>query len=81
MPQNQRILHRDDILEAHFEDDSEVSVQSTIFWHVPDATEGEIRVAKEKAVQSFYCTVQRRNLKGKGKVVRLFVVGKGSTVV
>ena len=42
------------MLEAHFDDDSVVSVQPTVFWHVPDATEGEIRAAKEKAVQRFY---------------------------
>ena len=69
LEQTQRLCHRDDLLEAHFDDDSVVSVQSTVFWHVPDATEGEIRAAKEKAVQRFYCTVQRRNIKKKGKVV------------
>ena len=64
-----------------------VSVQQTIFWHAPDATEGEIRAAKEKAVQRFYCTVQRRNVKKKGKVVSrristvFSVIGKGSTTV
>ena len=72
--QNQRIHRRDDLLEAHFEDDSVVNYQPTVFWHVPDATEGEIMAAKEKAVQRFYYTVQRRNIRKKGKGVRMMYI-------
>lgn len=76
-----RLCRRDDVLEAHFEDDSVVNSQPTIFWYLPDVTEEELGVAKEKAVQAFYCTMQRRNLKGKAvwSYTQLVVrgVGKG----
>ena len=65
LEQDQRLFHRDDIVDAHLDGDSLVSTQPVTFWCIPSVTEEEIKAAKEKAVQSFCGILQRKTLKGK----------------
>ena len=56
------------MLEAHLDADTVVSSQPVTFWCALDVSEEEIKVVKEKAMQSFYCVVQRRTLGSRTKV-------------
>ena len=64
LEEDQRLFHRDVVVEAHLDEDSVITSQPVTFWCVLSATEEEIKMEKEKAVQSFCGIMQRRTLKG-----------------